>query len=121
MLFPSDSSGAYEIWATTYPKAGPTYKLSDEGGREAMFNPAKRDEVVYTNGRSMYAVDVSRGPDRAGRPVFLFDGAYPDVPGFSYDMARDGRFLMLQNPDILKPTTMLHVITNVGELLNGAK
>jgi len=86
-----------------------------------MFNPAKRDEVVYLNGRTMYAVDVSRGLDKAGTPVFLFDGPYPDIGGFGYDMAPDGRFLMLQNPDILKPTTTLQVITNVGELLNGAK
>lgn len=121
MLFASDSSGAYEIWVTTYPKAGPTYKLSQDGGVKAMFNPANRNEVVYLNGHAMYAVDVSRGLDKAGKPALLFDGAYPGVPGFNCDMAPDGRFLMLHNPDILKPTTLLHVITNVGELLDAAK
>jgi serine/threonine-protein kinase len=121
MVFSSDSSGAYEVWATTYPNAGPTRKLSQQGGREAVFNPATPGELVYIIGRAMYAVDVSRGVDKAGTPVLLFDGAYPDLGGFGYDMAPDGRFLMLQNPDILRPTTTLQVITNVAELLNRAK
>jgi serine/threonine-protein kinase len=117
MLFSSDVSGQYEIWATTYPEAGPMFQLSDNGGREAMWNPAVPTEVVYLNGTAMYAVDVSRGPANPGKPQLLFDGPYPDTSGFGYDMGPDGRFLMLQNPDILKPATTLTVITNVFEEL----
>jgi WD40 repeat protein len=117
MLFSSDRSGQYEIWMTTYPKAGPMFQLSDGGGREAMWNPAVPTEVVDLNGTAMYAVDVSRGPANPGKPQLLFDGPYPDTTGFGYDMGPDGRFLMLQNPDILKPATTLGVITNVFEEL----
>ena len=110
MLFASDQNGIYETWVTTYPKPGPMLRLSD--GREPMWNPRVPDEVVYVKGRAMYAVDVSRGPENAGTPQELFDGAYPDVNGFGYGMAPDGRFLMLENKDILKPTTTLVVVTN---------
>jgi hypothetical protein len=47
----------------------------------------------------------------------LFEGAYPDVTGFGYDMSPDGRFLMLENRDILRPVTTLVVVTNVFEEL----
>jgi hypothetical protein len=88
------------------------FKLSDDGGREPMWNPAVPGEVVYPNGRAMYAVDVTRGPANTGKPQFLFDGAYPDASGFGYDMAPDGRFRMLENKDILRPVTTLTVVTN---------
>jgi len=115
MLFSSDQGGNYEIWATTYPTAGPRYRVSE--GREAMWNPAVPGEVVVVDGRAVYAVDVTRGPAHPGNREFLFDGPYPDTTGFGYDMTPDGRFLMLQNEDILKPTATLTVVTNFFEEL----
>ena len=113
MLFASDRSGFYEIYATSFPQPGRVLQVSKNGGREPMWNPAA-PEIVYLTGSEMYAIDVSRGLENAGEPRLLFRGAYPDSTGLGFDMSPDGRFLMLENKRILEPTHTLEVITNVA-------
>ena len=62
----------------------------------------------------MYAVDLAFSPEfRAGEPHLLFQGAYPDPPGFDYDVTPDGkRFLMLENPEFFVPSSTLVAVTN---------
>jgi len=71
-------------------------------------------EIVYRSGRQMYAVNVTLKPEfRAGEARLLYEGPYPDVPGFGFDITSDGQhFLRLANEDFLKPTASLTVITN---------
>ena len=114
MLYMSDQSGQPEAYVTSYPTPGRVWQVSKNGGREPMWNPAA-PEIVYVDGMSMYSVPVTLGQEfRHGEPRLLFQGAYPDSLGCGYDMTPDGqRFLMLENKDVLKPTTTLTVITNV--------
>ena len=115
MLLASDQSGQYEIYVTSYPKAGAIYQISKSGGREPLWNPGA-PEIDYLNGTQMYAVDVTLGAQvHIGDPRVLFDGPFPDVSGFGYDIAPDGKsFLMLRSKELLKPATTLNVITNVA-------
>jgi Tol biopolymer transport system component len=119
LLFASDSEGRSEIYVTSYPVPGRVTRVSRNGGREPMWNPAA-PEIVYASGLSMVAVPVSLGTEfRAGEPQVLFTGAFPDVTGFGYQMSKDGRrFLMLENTDFLKPTVTLNVVTNVLDLVH---
>jgi hypothetical protein len=49
----------------------------------------------------------------AEKPKFLFEGHYRNVGGTSYDVARDGRFLMLEPVEAqIAPVTHLNVVLN---------
>jgi eukaryotic-like serine/threonine-protein kinase len=113
MVYSSNQSGSSEIYVTSYPKPGRVQQISNGGGRKPIWNPAA-PEIVYLKGRQVYAADVSLGPDfRAGEPRLLFEGPFPDVEGFGFDITADGqRFLMLENRDFLEPAVNLTVITN---------
>lgn len=118
MLFTSDRSGRDEIYVTSYPVPGVMHKVSRDGGHKAVWIGAS--EIVYKFGAEMHAVAVTLGPEfRAGEPRLLFAGDFPNIPGLDFAVAPGGReFLMLENPDILRPTTTLTVITNVVDDLD---
>jgi Tol biopolymer transport system component len=119
LLFASDREGRTEIYVTSYPVPGRVTRVSRNGGREPMWNPAA-PEIVYASGLSMVAVPVNLGAEfQAGEPQVLFTGAFPDITGFGYQMSEDGRhFLMLENTDFLRPTVTLNVVTNVLDLVH---
>ena len=55
------------------------------------------------------AVDGSGAAVRAGQPERLFEGRYLDDQTRNYDVAPDGRFLMIKQADTL---TRIHVVVN---------
>jgi hypothetical protein len=80
-----------------------------------------RNEIVYKDGKRMYVVPVRFSPtfEKKGDAQLLFEGAYPNIPGFDYAISSDGeKFLMLENRAFFKPTTTLTVITNFFDELN---
>lgn len=46
----------------------------------------------------------------------MFEGPYVNVPGFSYDVAPDGRFLLIKGADET-PVTQLNLVLNWFEEL----
>jgi hypothetical protein len=100
IAYVSDESGAFQVYAQPFPGPGNRIQVSTDGGTEPAWS-RKGDELFYRNGRQMVAVSVSRSPDRPfGRPTVLFEGWYHDniAPCRSYDVAEDGRFLMVTEP-----------------------
>ncbi len=62
------------------------------------------------------AVEVTTQPQfKVGTPRMLFEGPYLNVPGVSYDVAADGRFLMLEESYKQPPTLQLQAIINWSE------
>ena len=62
------------------------------------------------------AAEVTTEPQfKAGTPRMLFEGPYLNVPGVSYDVAADGRLLMLEENYKQAPTTQLQAIFNWSE------
>lgn len=118
LLYSSDESGSYGIYVTPYPKGGVVHQVSKDGGAEPIWNPIA-PEILYLRQSRVYSVAVSLGPEfHADPPRFLFEGPFPDVPGFSFDITNDGRrFLMLENPRLFEPTRTLTVVTNVFDEL----
>jgi serine/threonine-protein kinase len=116
----ADTPGS-EIYVAAFPSAGSRQQVSVEGGREPMWSRDGR-ELVYRSGRRMFAVpvDTTRGFS-AGKPRVLFEGRYVvgtwDVAGLDYDLAPDGRFLMLKPGADEQAPPRLNVVLNwVDEL-----
>jgi len=110
-----------EIYVAPFPGAESRQQVSVEGGREPLWNRDGR-ELVYRSGRRMFAVpvDTTRGFS-AGKPRVLFERRYVsgawDVAGLDYDLAPDGRFLMLKPDADEEAPPRLNVVLNWSEEL----
>jgi Tol biopolymer transport system component len=99
LLYVSDRSGRDEVYAESFPGGGNRAQLTIDGGREAMWS---RDgtRVFYRglDGWMMAAHVAWTGQPRVTRHERLFDAnPYHDNTFLRmYDVARDGRFLMLK-------------------------
>ena len=95
--------------------------MSVEGGREPLWSRDGR-ELVYRSGTRIFAVPVDTTREfSAGKPRLLFEGRYVvgglDVMGLDYDLAPDGRFLMLKpGADELAPRGLNVVLNWIEEL-----
>jgi serine/threonine protein kinase len=98
LAYRSDESGVYEIYVQTFPPTGAKWQVSTEGGNEPLWSRDGR-RIFYRVGKKMMAVAVTTDPSfRYGPPMLLFEGEYtstlPDRT--NYDVASDGRFLMVR-------------------------
>jgi hypothetical protein len=63
--------------------------------------------AVYRNGDKMMVVSVEARPTfRASLPRTLFEGRFAHMAQANYDVAADGRFLMLKGDDQSPPRTL---------------
>jgi Tol biopolymer transport system component len=98
LAYTSDRSGRLEIWAMRYPD-GVAIPISSGGGAEPRWS---RDatELFFRQGSSMMAVSVAAAGERPfGAVTKLFEEPYLAAEGpntRTYDVAADGRFLMLE-------------------------
>ena len=122
LAYVSDESGEEEVYVRRFPDLNSRLQVSVAGGNEPKWSTDGR-ELFYRNGSSMMSVAISaRGEElEAGRPEFLFEGPYATGhyggnPGTNYDVAGDGRFLMIL-PDSAKNPARLHVVLNWAEEL----
>ena len=123
LAYTSDESGYTEVYARPYPGPGPRVAISTAGGTEPLWS---RDgtELFYREDSAMMAVRIEAQEARlvAGTPEQLFEGSYaPDpITGVNpnYDVAPDGRFLMLRTaPDDGPVAQSLHVVINFDQEL----
>jgi len=115
VAYTSDESGQYEIYVRPASGEGSKWQISSEGGEEPLWSKNGR-ELFYRNGPKWMAAEVTTETQfKASTPHMLFEGPYLNVPGVSYDVAADGRFLMLEE-NYKQPTTLqLQVILNWSE------
>jgi serine/threonine-protein kinase len=98
LAYVSDESGRAEVYLLRYPDRGRKIQVSTEGGKGPVWSRDGR-ELYYTNGSKMMAVEVTPEPDSGpGASQQLFDESYKTAGnnGRSYDVADDGRFLMVK-------------------------
>ncbi len=103
MVYASDESGDYKVYVRPYPGPGSSHQISTRGGSRPAWS---RDggEIFYRSGprNGFYSVkiDVDGERLRPGLPVKLFEGPYSaGRPLRFYDVAPDGRFLLIKKPD----------------------
>jgi Tol biopolymer transport system component len=122
IAYQSAETGRPEVYVKPFPGPGPLIPISTNGGKAPVWS---RDgtELFYREGSAMMAVSVTYEPTfTPSAPVLLFDGPYQaDGTGHpSYDVAPDGRFLMMRSePGRL---SQIHVVVNLAaELASLAK
>jgi hypothetical protein len=120
LAYVSNRTGQNEIWVHGYPDGSPV-RVSSNGGDEPLWS-ADGGELFYRRGQAMMTVKAShRGNDFSfAPPQQLFTGPFASAGGEvarSYDVSRDGRFLMLQaaDPKSARTTASIIVVQNFIE------
>ena len=95
--------------------------MSAEGGGEPVWSRDGK-ELFYRSGDKMMAARIATEPELAAdRPVVLFEGAYEASLGgvaTNYDVAPDGRFVMIRREQDSRPTEQqINVVLNWFEEL----
>jgi Tol biopolymer transport system component len=118
LAFASSETGRLEVYVTPFPGPGPKWPVSTNGGTHARWSRNGR-ELFYRNGDDVMAVSITTTPRlSAGKPLLLFRGRYSYGSGLglpTYDVAPDGRFLMIRNDD--ETVERPHIIINWAESL----
>jgi len=108
IAYTSNSSGQYEVYVQGFPNADKIIQVSSGGGEEPVWTPSGR-QVIYRRGNQWWMVDVitTNGLLQPATPKLLFEGPYLNCWGPSFDIAPDGRLLLL------KPITNDHTTTEL--------
>jgi len=97
LAYASNRTGRDEIWVQGYPDGVPV-RVSSNGGYEPLWSADGR-ELFYRQASAMMAAAVETGAEFSfATPQELFKGNYLSnaAPGArGYDVAHDGRFLMI--------------------------
>ena len=95
----SDELGEFQVYVTPFPGPGPRIAVSVDGGLSPIWS-TEGDELYFRQGSKVLAASVTRASEiDVSTPHELFDGPYTlDLSGHQrYDVAPDGRFLMVEN------------------------
>ena len=117
IAYVSDQSGQHEVYVQSYPEGEFTI-ASNGGGEEPRWSREGR-ELFFTQGYQLLAVTVTNEPElKVSTPVEVFvkefeRGSTNSYAGPYYDVAPDGRFLMVSD----RSTTEFKVILNWFEEL----
>ena len=118
LAYASNRTGRNEVWVQGYPEGAPV-RVSNNGGFEPHWSPDGR-ELFYRQGSAVMGVTVLIDGEIAFTPpVELFNDQYftqPDAVVSSYDVASDGRFLMIQAS--LNPAAMSAQSTGIVVVQN---
>jgi Tol biopolymer transport system component len=120
----SNETGQFELYLRPFAREGPRYRISTTNeralarAREAVWSRDGR-ELFYRHGTQMMSVRVPNNDQEAPAPAtVLFEGDYFSTGGpgiVNYDVAADGRFLMLKA--IEERTPHLNVVQGVDRLI----
>jgi Tol biopolymer transport system component len=100
---------------------GRRYQVSVDGGSEPAWSASGR-EIFFRQGASMMVAEIATGKEvTIGRPRKLIDGASLGSRATGYDVARDGRFVMVRSPSESSSGRALSVRLNWVEELKRLK
>jgi len=119
VAYQSIESWRWELYVRPFPGPGARWQVSTEGGEDPRWSRSGR-ELFYRQADKMMAVDVETKPTfRPSRPRTLFEGRHYGMNpyGCSYDVAPDGRFLMIRPDAAESGPAQVKVILNWFEEL----
>jgi serine/threonine-protein kinase len=114
LAYASSESGTKEVYVRPFPGPGRRLQVSTDGGFEPVWSRNGRD-LFYRRGDAMMAATITTEPvPTAGSPRMLFKGTYAetDTGGAGYDVAADGRFLMVQPVEAPQSATSINLVLN---------
>ena len=101
LAYQSNESGRDEIYVRPFPnvEGAGRWQVSTSGGTRPVWARNGRELFFFLPPGKVMAVSVEQGPTfTSGAVRTLFEGQYMSVQsGRSYDVASDGRFLMVKN------------------------
>ena len=122
VAYVGDESGRWEVYVEPYPGPGPKTMISTTGGYQPAWSRERnRKELFYRSGRGnskVIAATFETEPEfRVTGSEELFEGQYQrHIQWRDYDVAPDGRFLIIQEPQ--EPTPLgINVVLNWFEEL----
>jgi serine/threonine-protein kinase len=105
LAYESNKSGRAEIWVAPYPPAsGAPVPVSQNGGNQPVWSRNGR-ELFYLQGNRLMAAAVERTGAGFVFKLALELFAIPLVIDGAYDVAQDGRFLIIQPTSPSSPTS----------------
>jgi serine/threonine-protein kinase len=126
IAYESDESGQFEIYVRPYPGAyaGSRWQISDGGGKTPLWSRDGRELFYRDFDGAMWAASVTLTPTfTPGTVVRLFpnanyfSGPRYQMSGRTYDLSRDGRFLMVKQQTTPGEASALVVALNWFEEL----
>ncbi len=98
LAYVSDETGEFQVYVIPFPGPGPRVTVSVNGGLSPIWSSDGK-ELFFRRGSKVIAALVE--PGGFSPAVELFDGPYTlDIEGHQrYDVAPDGRFLMVENSE----------------------
>jgi serine/threonine-protein kinase len=117
IAYNSDESGRWEVYVEPYPGPGPKVMVSTEGGFQPVWSRDGK-ELYYRCGKKVIAATIETESEfKVNRLEPLFEGHYLfRVDRRDYDVAPDGRFLMIREPE--ESTSLgIHITLNWFEEL----
>jgi len=115
-------SGRYEVLVMPWPNPGRRRVVSSEGGTEPIWSADSR-ELFYRNGDRVMVAQVVPGPEFAAtapRQLFSFPYLHDLWGDQSWDLAPDGRFLMMK-PTMTEAVEVRMIRNAVGLLERGKR
>jgi serine/threonine-protein kinase len=102
LAYESNESGRYEVYVRPFPDVnGGKWPISTDGGTRPAWAKNVRELFYVAESGAMMAVPIEAGSTwAAGAPIKLFDWPVPISTTRSYDVSKDGRFLMLKTIDV---------------------
>jgi serine/threonine-protein kinase len=117
LAYASNRTGRDEIYIEPFPGPGGQQQISTNGGDHPVW-VHNGQELFYRNGNKMMAVSIDAQSGKPGTGRMLFEGNYFQSRLFAcYDVARDGRFLMVSSPQPGAALTQINVVVNWFEEL----
>jgi Tol biopolymer transport system component len=119
LAYTSDRDGdGYRIYVRPVDASGGSIRISRDGGTEPAWSP-DGGELYFTNAGKMMAVAIEQTkPElRYGKARVLFEGFLQGGGPRSYDVAPDGRFVVVTgNTDVAPRSVLVMVLDWFGEL-----
>ncbi len=110
LAYQSNEGGRFEIYVRPFPASGARIQVSDNGGTEPLWGRSGRS--LYYRGPLGEVVEVGvttgSGFSIGARKVVLTGDYLTDATHADYDVAPDGRFLMLKRAGAESQTIVVH-------------
>ena len=111
--------GEFQVYVTPYPGPGKRTPVSIDGGLSPIWS-SDGSELFFRQGSKVMSAAVQLKPEiDVSTPVELFDGPYTvDLSGHQrYDVAPDGRFLMVENSEDFRVVVVEGFFQELNSLL----
>jgi Tol biopolymer transport system component len=119
LAYSSNATGAQEIWVQPYPGPGSPIRVSPNGGADPLWSRDGQELYYLENNKLMSVAVDTRSGFEFKAPTLLFASPYVHTrfPNKSYDVAPDGRFLMIKAAAPSPESSAITMVLNWGALL----